>query len=55
VTGNHVFYIPMVLLAGTLLGFVLGRRSAAADFEAQRAREARRQQAREAAGRHPED
>jgi hypothetical protein len=27
VTSDHFFYIPMILLVGTILGFVLGRKA----------------------------
>ena len=37
-TTSHIFYIPLVLIAGLVLGLILGRRSvgAAADEEARR-------------------
>jgi hypothetical protein len=37
-TSSHVFYIPLILLAGFILGLVVGRRSA----ELQRIEEERR-------------
>ncbi|HRE90349.1 MAG TPA: hypothetical protein PK095_14550 [Myxococcota bacterium] len=37
-TSSHIFYIPLILLAGFVLGIVVGRRSA----EVQRAEEERR-------------
>ena len=41
-TTSHIFYIPLVLLAGLVLGVLLGRRSlAAADDEEQRREERR--------------
>ena len=41
-TTSHVFYIPLVLLAGFVLGLLLGRRSIEAETEVDDAREARR-------------
>ena len=41
-TTSHVFYIPLVLLAGFVLGLLLGRRSIEAETEVVDAREARR-------------
>lgn len=35
---EHVIYIPVVLLLGTVLGFVMGSRSARADIERKRKR-----------------
>jgi hypothetical protein len=53
-TTSHIFYIPLVLLAGLVLGVLLGRRSvvAAQEEEARRAarREARRRRAAKDAG-----
>lgn len=37
-TSSHIFYIPLILLAGFVLGIVVGRRSA----EVQRIEEERR-------------
>jgi hypothetical protein len=33
VTTNHIFYIPLVLLVGFVLGLLLGRRSALLEAE----------------------
>ena len=41
-TSSHVFYIPMMLLAGAVIGFVMGRRSLAAEQAHAKAREERR-------------
>lgn len=40
-TSSHVIYIPMVVFAGMMLGFILGTRAAknAADLQARRDRE----------------
>jgi hypothetical protein len=37
-TSAHVFYIPLVLLAGTVIGFVLGRRLLLAEQQTARQR-----------------
>jgi len=42
VTTDHVFYIPLVLLAGLVMGLFLGRRSVAVDQDEDAEREARR-------------
>lgn len=42
-TGAHALYIPMVALAGLVIGFIWGRRSAVAEIEAK----ARRAESRE--------
>ncbi|MGB0589844.1 MAG: hypothetical protein ACPGU1_09210 [Myxococcota bacterium] len=42
-TTDHVFYIPLVLLAGLVLGLFLGRRSLAVDQDEDAEREARRE------------
>ena len=46
-TTDHVFYIPLMLLAGLVIGLFLGRRSVAVDqdedVELEARREARRQ------------
>lgn len=41
-TSSHIFYIPMMVLVGLVLGFVLGRKAAVAELEQQRRREERR-------------
>jgi hypothetical protein len=43
VTTDHVFYIPLVLLAGLVLGLFLGRRSIAVDQDEDAEREERRE------------
>lgn len=45
-TGDHVFFIPAVLLVGFVLGLITGRRSALAQ-EAARREAIRRRKARE--------
>lgn len=47
-TTNHIFYIPLVLLAGFILGLILGRRSALVEAEEQ-ARLQRKKESRAAA------
>ena len=42
-TTSHIFYIPLVLLAGLVLGVILGRRSVEMAAEEERRREARRE------------
>ena len=37
-TSAHVFYIPLVLLVGLILGFVLGRKATLAQADAEDAR-----------------
>ena len=41
-TTSHIFYIPLVLLVGLVLGVILGRRSVEMAAEEERRREARR-------------
>jgi hypothetical protein len=41
-TSSHIFYIPLMLLAGAILGFVMGRRSVAAEQAHAKARDERR-------------
>lgn len=49
-SGSHLFYIPLVLLAGVVLGVALGRRSARLVYEEeQAARRSRAESDREAA------
>lgn len=45
-TSAHVFYIPVMLLLGAVLGFVTGRRMMAAEQEEQRKRAERQAQRR---------
>ena len=40
-TSSHIFFIPLVLLAGLVLGIVLGRRSAFLQIEEDRKRQKR--------------
>ena len=47
-TTSHIFYIPLVLLAGLVLGIILGRRSVALAAEEDERREARRAARRKA-------
>ena len=42
-TTDHVFYIPLVLLAGLVMGLFLGRRSLEVDEDEDAEREARRE------------
>lgn len=44
-TSAHLFYIPVMLLAGVVVGFVMGRRMMQAELDDQR-RRAERQAAR---------
>lgn len=46
-TTSHIFYIPLVLLAGLVLGVLLGRRSVAMADEEEQRREVRRAARRE--------
>ncbi len=46
-TSSHIFYIPLMLLAGAVLGFVLGRRALAAEQAHAKAREERRARRRQ--------
>ncbi len=41
-TTSHIFYIPLVLLAGLVLGVLLGRRSVAMADDEEKRREERR-------------
>jgi len=41
-TSSHIFYIPLMILVGAVMGFVMGRRSLAAEQEHAKAREERR-------------
>ncbi len=47
-TSAHIIYIPMVLLLGIFLGFVLGTRAARGAMELERKRDEERRLAREA-------
>jgi hypothetical protein len=51
VTTGHIFFIPVVLLVGVILGFVLGGRAArnAQDIERRRAEEREKVRAERAA------
>lgn len=40
-TSSHIFFIPLVLLAGLVLGIVLGRRSAFLQIEEEQKRQKR--------------
>jgi hypothetical protein len=42
VTFGHVFFIPMMILVGVLLGFILGARAARNQIDLERRREADR-------------
>ena len=42
-TTDHLFYIPLVLLAGLVMGLFLGRRSLSVDQDEDAEREARRE------------
>jgi uncharacterized protein YneF (UPF0154 family) len=42
-TGNHIFYIPMMIMVGLVIGFMLGRRSMAAEIEYEQRRAARKE------------
>ncbi len=42
-TTDHIFYIPLILLAGLVIGLFLGRRSVAVDQDEDAEREARRE------------
>jgi len=48
-TASHIFYIPLILLLGIILGVALGRRSAEVELrEAERQRARKEARAREA-------
>ena len=47
-TGEHVLFIPGVLMVGMFLGFILGTRAARNQFELAQKRAAERETAREA-------
>ena len=47
-TTNHIFYIPLMLVIGVLIGFTLGKRAAAGEAE-RNERKARRKALREKA------
>jgi hypothetical protein len=55
VTTSHIFYIPLVLLAGLVLGVLLGRRSLGMAAEENERREARRAARRRQLGALDED
>ena len=42
-TTDHIFYIPLMILAGLVMGLFLGRRSVAVDQDEDADREARRE------------
>ena len=54
-TTSHIFYIPLVLLAGLVLGIIVGRRSVAAADEEEARRAERRAARRRALAEAPED
>jgi len=47
-TGEHVLFIPGVLMVGMFLGFILGTRAARNQFDLQQKRNAEREAARAA-------
>lgn len=47
-TSGHIIYIPMVLMVGLFLGFILGARAARNQFDLQRKRDEERAAARAA-------
>ena len=49
-TTNHIFFIPLVLLVGIVIGVVLGRRSVSAELAEQERLAARRRRRRASAG-----
>ncbi len=50
-TGSHLIYIPLILMAGMVLGFAMGRHSAAREHEeAARRIEARKARAAQLRG-----
>jgi hypothetical protein len=46
VSSSHIIFIPMMLLIGAFLGFVLGARAARNAYDLQRKRDAEREQVR---------
>jgi hypothetical protein len=48
VTFGHIFFIPMTVMVGMLLGFVVGARAARNQMDLERKREAERAAARAA-------
>jgi hypothetical protein len=48
VTGEHVLFIPGVLMVGMFLGFIFGTRAARNQFEVQQRRQAEREATRAA-------
>jgi hypothetical protein len=42
----HIIYIPMMILVGVMIGFILGSRAARNAFDLQRKRDAERAEAR---------
>lgn len=47
-TSNHIFYIPLILIAGAVIGFLLGRKAVLGELEQQQRREERREARRAA-------
>lgn len=47
-TSSHIFFIPVVLLIGMFLGFILGTRAARNQFDLAQKREQEREAARAA-------
>lgn len=47
-TGEHVLFIPGVLMVGMFLGFIFGTRAARNQFEVAQRRQAEREAARDA-------
>jgi hypothetical protein len=45
-TSGHVIFIPMVLLVGALVGFILGARAARNAYDLERRRDAEREKAK---------
>jgi hypothetical protein len=46
VTGNHIIYIPMMLMVGGFIGFIVGARAARNAYDLQRRRDAERDKAK---------
>jgi hypothetical protein len=46
VTSGHIIFIPMMLLVGALVGFILGARAARNSYDLERRRDAEREKAR---------